>query len=834
MKRIISIVLAIIMAMGISFRAKGSPENVKPEKLLLPSFINPNEPQTERHIERLSKYNNSKDTVGFLNDDGTETAYIFHENVRYDDENGVIFDKDNSIIPISDSKKKSNGFDYENKANDIKLYFDNNLNENGIQVNYQNTEINIKPLFAETNIYTSVSNTDENSSITYEQAFGYNTSLVLYTTYSGFKEDIVLKEYTGQNIFKFIVDFGNLYPEIENRGILLKNDDGSAILQIPPVFVEDSSSEFDNSRHFTMDNDMQLEKNEDGTYILSIIADKSFLQDKNTVYPVKIDPTVTIASSSFADAPVYSKVTTPYGAEIRNCVGTDSAVGTGYFYTSFNLSSISSVRYDNVLSAYYRCRELTGSSTNSVVECYLVNQSWSESSVIWSNKPGFESQKLCAVNVKQGEHNGGSDYWYHFYITMAVQAWRQGAPNYGIMFKERTNSSWKAFGSKEYSTYLPSLSVTYISDSPVDYGEGVANNRRYRLRNKHSGMYLTATGTGSGANVNQQTYNGSSNQQWRINYTNSGYCTLTPQNATSMALDLYCGANPPTGNTNGANIQIYTKNSSATNHQWKFIRNWDGSYRVMSRHCSDARGVVVQNASTSSGANVFLYTVDNGYTKNDYWTLEPVDKGDADIYAFSNSGGYGIDTTTYIDQAANLTAQMGFSSYYLTDYSAEFAYNYLPSDGIWYFTGHGYNSGVVFNSRVESSWQRSYIGAAGANTSASFHVNQFGKNALNKLNLAVFSSCYSGNDNGISNDECNLVGITYKRGAHFVIAHPQYTMTGADADWMIRFFTSLGNGNTIYTAMNDADNFLYANHGAVYGNLNERHVIGDFDLILSH
>ena len=839
MKRIGCLLLTVALLTGLSFSSNAANEKMVPaqqETLAIPAFINREEAIRQKHVKRLSKYEHSRNTIGFLNEDGTETAYLFQQNVRFQDADGTMKDKDNTIVAKETAQRRSADFEYENKANDVKMYFDRQLDEKGIQVAYAGHAVTMKPEQPSDDIEVTVKNQEDCSSITYDRAFGAHTSLVAYTGFNGYKEDIVLYRYDGVNAFAFIADFGGLTPALVDRGIELR-DGEQTVFAIPPIYVKDSSQDGDESRRFTYDNHYELDPLPGGRYRVTVVADQSFLTDPHTVYPVTIDPTVTVPSGLIADAAVYSDVgSQSYGNAEQIGVGSEAPVGTGYVYASFNLSSLSNVRYDNIISAYYRCREMTDSTVNSIVECYLVYGPWSESSILWSNKPWWDSQKLCAVNVKKGEHNDDVADWYNFYITAAVQAWRQGGPNYGIMLKERTNASWKSFASSEHPLYPPSLVVRSVSETPVNYGYGVTDNRVYRLRNKKSGLYLTAAGTGSESNVQQETYNGSSNQKWRLNLTSNGYCQLTPQNNTSMALDLYCGSTPPSKNTNGANIQLYHKSTTALNQQWKFVRNWDGSYHILSRYCNDERGIVVHGASTASGANVVLYTISvNDYGKNDYWTLEPVDKGDADFYSFTGEGGYNLNTRANVDQVVGLCNQMGLSSYEMVNQSASDAYSYMPNDYIWYFNGHGNNSGVQFISQAGSSWSYSYIIAAGYNTSNEYCINQFSDNMLSKLYLSVYGGCNTGLD--YSSTDSNLVGMTYKRGAHFVIGYSDYTLTNYDAKWMLYFFTSLKGGSTIYNAMNYADNRLYSEHtgsGELFGKLNQRHVMGDHDLILSH
>lgn len=235
----------------------------------------------------------------------------------------------------------------------------------------------------------------------------------------------------------------------------------------------------------------------------------------------------------------------------------------------------------------------------------MVYQDWNEDTITWNNQPSRLQEKICKVNVTEENYSTNS-YWYDFYITKAVMAWLQGIPNYGLMFKERTDSHWKAFGSKEYSSYLPYLSATYTSESFSDEGLGVTHGRTYYVKNRRSGKYLTNSGNYSEANVYQSEFSGNDNQKWCFAYLDDGYYKIIPINAIGKCLDLWCGSSSPSGDENGANIQIYTYNGG-DNQKWKLVRGWNGAYRFINARSDEYKSMVVQNASMSSGANVFLY-----------------------------------------------------------------------------------------------------------------------------------------------------------------------------------------------------------------------------------
>lgn len=663
----------------------------------------------------------------------------------------------------------------------------------------------------------------------YDQAISESTHLRFETTYSGLKEDIILDEYTGTNRFTFVADFDDLRPVEHNRGVQIYDGD-SVIMEIPPIYMEDSGGEFDAGSRFSLDNNIELSALPDGTYELTIVVDNDFLTDINTVYPVIIDPSIHISSSNHSDAPVYSSWDDDnWGNQIRNCVGTERVLGIGVFYTKFDISALSGIRYDNIISAYYHCYELTDNTENSVVEAYLPYQDWSESGITWNNRPGCNWEKLCAVNVNSIDKSSNENNWYDFYITSAVMAWLQGVPNYGIGLWERNHSGWKAFSSKENSSYMPCLWVSYTNEQEVSEGLGLTNWKTYYIKNKRSGLYLTNSGDYDGANIYQSNFTGATNQKWTIQYQGNGYYKIHPENSDRL-IDVYGGSDYPSGNMNDTNIQLY-QNNGGENQHWKIVRNWNGTYRFLSRMSGYSRAFVVQGGTYTNGENVILYDYSSDYMYNDDWTLEPVSLGAADFYSFTDSGGYGVNTTQNVDQAITLAESIGFLGYDLVDRPAYDAYNFMPIDDLWCFSGHGTNGNAVFNSNENGVWEKSYIKAAGlSNTSTDFMINLMPQNELKGLSLAIFSSCLSGNIYG----DANMVGNVYKRGCHYVIAHTNKIESYYNTIWIIQFLTALDNGYCIYDAMEIADEYFYVVYGGTVKNLNQRHTLGDGSVVLKH
>ncbi len=83
--------------------------------------------ENNKFAARLYEKETALDTVLFANKDGSETVYIFNEDVKYIDESGKIADKSNKLYSNIKSRAFSSDYSYVNKENDINTYFPKTL-----------------------------------------------------------------------------------------------------------------------------------------------------------------------------------------------------------------------------------------------------------------------------------------------------------------------------------------------------------------------------------------------------------------------------------------------------------------------------------------------------------------------------------------------------------------------------------------------------------------------------------------------------------------------------------------------------------------------------------
>lgn len=241
---------------------------------------------TERkHVERLYDKEDSLYNVVFENIDGTETLYMFDYPVKYVAETGEIKDV---TLDIKEDEKKEGAF--VSAEHNIQTYFPHKLSE-GIKLEDSKVSITLQPIISSRYIKndTEMQNANLINSKTVEYCLDERTSFEYSLTYTGFKEDIVVNEYTGQTEYEFI---------LLTEGLELKQVDGSYYLvdqndnvqaTIGDIIIFTADEKNNTFGQLTYETIRETEE-----YKLIIHVDKEYLEDEETAYPIRIDPTIEI------------------------------------------------------------------------------------------------------------------------------------------------------------------------------------------------------------------------------------------------------------------------------------------------------------------------------------------------------------------------------------------------------------------------------------------------------------------------------------------------------------------------------------------------------------
>ena len=772
----------------------------------------------------------SLNTLAYLKEDGQNVAFVYPYDVKYTDKNGNIKDKSREIVKDGLFTTTS----YKTKDNEIISYFSIN-NDGNVEVKTTYDDgciISVMENRNQDNRITACK--DENGNLKYSNAVDTGIHLMYEAQYNGVKEYIVIDEKKkGGNVYAFQMTFDGLFPELTESGeVLLSDSTGEILLTIPAVYAKDSSE----NEKYTYDNIVTLTQISKNTYAYEIIVDEEFLNSDKTVYPVYVDPSTIINNNSIEDAQVSEEnPNTNYGNNIISNIGYSTSSSGKSYYTYVKFNDFPNIPHHNILSAYYQTYELSNRADNILAEVVPASAEWSETTLTWNNKPTYHNEIIAKSWV--GSNSTTEEYFseygiYQFYISNLVRGWVQGLPNYGIVIKCSYNTGRLYFATSEHFNRIPKLVIVYVneSDYPVESDLSVPNEyNSFYIKNKRSGLYLTAHSTTASGNVYQSEFTGTANQKWNLEPVGDGYYWIKLAD-TNFSLDVYCGSTAPTGNTDGANIQTITLGSN-DNQKWKFVRNWNGTYQILSKLGYGTRGLAVQNASNTDGANCILYTHNVNFMYNDDWTLEPVNLYYADFFSVVNN----IDTTGSMKYACDIAEQMGFEdSYHWTNETAEWALELMQLTNLWYFRGHGLPSYLEF---YESVLCVSY------NYQNGYYVADLDDNALRNLYLFGSNSCLAGSSGETwHTGQLDLIGMVYRKGAHFAFGTTRTSYTDYNEPWAKHFMDCLLDGKSYYEAIQSADQYVI-NMALQSGGLAilsdalrtcSRHYAGDSSIVLYH
>lgn len=544
----------------------------------VPHIIGYDDAVSRNHIQRLyADEGNDLNKIVFLNIDGTKTMYNFDFPVKFVNENGDIQD---ITLEIADSNTEQ--AKYETASNSAVTTFSARLSD-GIALSGNGTTIKLVPTLTDTVAGLATASVDSNaeSSVlqeaqridenTVEYPYDINTTIEYSLTYTGFKEDIVVSEYTGQTEYEFtLYTNGNGLTEIDGSYYLV-DDAGKIKASIGDIIIFTADN-----RNNTFGQIIPTTIVEKQEYLLTIVVDESFLSDENTVYPIRIDPTVEInydnnGTGAIEDITISSQASSS-GSSGSLYIGLRQSQGISRVLMKFpglNLNSLGS--NVEIQTATVTLRDLMCESTALSIDCHVfAGNSWSEDSATWSNvSPNSYSTLLSSLTMSYSTGAVLSPvHRYSFDITRAVQGWIDGnyAQSKGIIFKVSSgieNGSiynHRTVGSYNRSSYKPTLSITYTTGNAGPLADGT-----YYLNNKYYGKYLRYTSS-NGATTSSGLLSSLGNSiQWKLQKVSGGYVIRSASNST-----YYLGV-PTDTSSNSVTIVTVSDSSIPSRCIWSLL-----------------------------------------------------------------------------------------------------------------------------------------------------------------------------------------------------------------------------------------------------------------------
>lgn len=596
----------------------------------------------DHYVGRVKEMEDDLNTFVYLNADGTFTMKLFDHPVKYVDDSGNVKD-------IGFGFEQHINGSYSTKDNVVETVFSKDIKD-GILLNYKDVALTLVPIIEEkkdlrnlVKVETTVlSSLKDEETVQYH--YGKHTSLEYQLTYTGFKEDIVVSEYTGQTEYNFILKTNGLTLTKIDSSYFLVDDAGEIKATIGDIIIftaDERNNAFGEMTHTTVRDNQE--------YLMTIHIDAEYLKDEKTVYPIRIDPTIEVTTGTGAIQDVtLNSLRGSNGSSDVLTVGKRDTYGISRILMKFPGVNLSMIDLPSrITEAHIEIRDLMCESESLAVYCHpFMGNAWDESTATWSNvNPDYYHPQVSANTIS---YNNGTQqetsHRYKFDITSVVRGWKSGSYdiNKGIMLKAystvENGSSYikKTLGSYNRTSNKPSISITYSN--------GITLNQTSAELYEDETLQLSATSTPMTASYNwfvMDSQIASVDSNGKVTAKNPGTTVVVCQfiqSSTGLTNSTTCWITVkiPDGtywlrnmdtqrlvdiedpsSSEGAIIQQWDFNGDSQ-ERWIITYLSNGYYNIKSEYSNKYIGV--ENSSNSSGAKIKQYS--NGNSSNTRWKIE--------------------------------------------------------------------------------------------------------------------------------------------------------------------------------------------------------------------
>ncbi len=417
----------------------------------------------------LSEEGNNLNIKVIDNFDDTYTLTLYDYPVKYVDDDGLIKDISLDITKADDGS-------YVSQSSKIVTKFPAKISD-GITLSDDEVSVNLKPAVQQSTNDNLTATTDvtaiKKSSKTMSYAYDSKTDLEYSLTYTGFKEDIVVKEYTGQTEYNFFLTTNGLILTEIDGSYFLTDTEGEIKVNIGDIIIFTADER--NNTFGTM-TDTTVKANQ--LYLMTIHLDPEWLADENTAYPIRIDPTLEINYTNNGANAIQDVVINSEGGSSATSgslyIGKREDTGIARTLVKFPGLDVASYNSENLVSATLMLRDLMCQSEQMSIYAHIfTGNEWEQSTVNWSNvNPNSISYWTDIANVSYSNGTQASPvHWYGLDFSTAVYYWNTGAysKDQGILLKADASVEYgteyqhKTFASYNRSSYKPYVVITYIA-----------------------------------------------------------------------------------------------------------------------------------------------------------------------------------------------------------------------------------------------------------------------------------------------------------------------------------------------------------------------------------
>ena len=311
------------------------------------------------------------------------------------------------------------------------------------------------------------SNYNSTSTIKYKNV-GTNVDLE-YVLYSNdVKENIIVNGKCADYTYTFRIKLNNLAAELDDSGIVyfrdLLTNDVKYLIPLPYMYDADGNVSYNVV--------YQLKEVDADTYELTIVADSTWINSTERVFPVVIDPTISSTTGftydTYVNATDSTTKDTNYGYEptmwISNLYRTTFVKST----LMPSLPSGATITDARLKIAYYYYSGVTGGmyiTAHQVTKNWWETYSWND----MSNNGQDTSLGISSTALSTTYLGASSSYprWASINVTNAVKSWYNGGTsasnkNYGVALKYKSGNTSVIFHSYDAENdYTPYFTVTY-------------------------------------------------------------------------------------------------------------------------------------------------------------------------------------------------------------------------------------------------------------------------------------------------------------------------------------------------------------------------------------
>lgn len=450
--------------------------------------------------EDISK-RDSSNIKYFKMSDGSTKAVFYKYSVHFLNNENEWQDIDNTLV---NSKYSANDdfMDYEGvetKENNIKIKFAKNSKQNKLfSIKKDNYSLNFKLLTEHNNKEPiSLSNLEKakkskndnkmflaniSENICYKNILPH-TNIEYIVSGESLKENIVIKKRQNKYKYKFEIKVKDVSLILGDNGNIYANDNttGKNIFILPKPFM------YDNLGKISLDVKYKLETIDNNRYILNIIPNNNWINDKSRSFPVTIDPAIITEESNTAIDSVYvssGDATQNKWTDPMIMIGKDSSgLGKCQGLIRFNLPDIK--RGDVIISAKLRGNQTYSSAYSSntpdaSIEVHAVTSGWDKKKVTWNTKPSYDNI-TADFEVLKASQMGNTTIEREWDVTSIVKRWYEDPSfsNNGFLLR---SSSEKLTTNKDSCIYMwlygekysqhtagyPVLEITFASNKGIE------------------------------------------------------------------------------------------------------------------------------------------------------------------------------------------------------------------------------------------------------------------------------------------------------------------------------------------------------------------------------